>query len=115
MVGDVLYYLHANRWAFEGLSSQEAAARLAQGEPSLIPPQLIVSRNEAVLALTRAIQMCWTSDHRRRPSARKVSDYLKDQLKLQGVDVDAGPIQVSMKPLPSDHRYSDTDFYDNFG
>jgi hypothetical protein len=115
MVGDVLYYLHTNRWVFEGLSNQEAATILARGDTSPIPVPLLTSLDPVVMTLSRAIEMCWTYEYEHRPSARDVSNFVKEQLKLQGVDVDTVPaaIQVTIPPLPKNHRYSDSDFYSN--
>jgi hypothetical protein len=112
MLGNVLYYVHTNKWIFEGVSSIEASHRIRQGVASPIPDDLMNSSNGAVKALFRAILKCWTRDPRSRPRAKEISNFLAERLKLEGVDV-SSPVKVSIPSLPPGHRYTDTDFYRN--
>jgi hypothetical protein len=112
MLGNVLYYIHSYHWLFEGLTNREAMRDNIMGITNPIPDVLLNSTDGPVKALTRAIQMCWRREPQQRPSAREISNYLKDRLRLAGVNVDI-PVKVVMPLLPSDHRFTDTDFYRN--
>lgn len=112
MLGNVLYYLHSYHWLFEGMTNREAMRDNINGILNPIPDVLLNSTDGTVKALTRAITMCWRNDPQQRPSAREISNYLEDRLRLAGVNVEV-PVKVIMPPLPSDHRYTDSDFYSN--
>ena len=72
-------------------------------------------------ALREAIQMAWMQDPQQRPSARQISNHLlKAILAIQGTTTGDDPtnivdmVRVVVPPLPPNHRYTDSDFNENF-
>lgn len=112
MLGNVLYYVHTNHWLYEGLSNEKAMSKIYQGEHSPYPGKIQTSGSPVVIALSKAIEMCWTRDWQSRPTARQVSDYLMSALRDHEVDVE-NVVRVTMPPLGKNHRFTDSDFYTN--
>jgi hypothetical protein len=114
MAGNIMYYVLTHQWLFQGMSSADASVAIKKGKRSDIPSSIKKSSDPYTRLLVEGIEMCWTHDPRKRLSARAVADYMKKQLAaIEGVE-DMGVIKVEMPPLPSDHRYTDSDFYSNF-
>ena len=113
MMADVMYYVLTKRWMFEGKTSESAKELVELGKRPTFPLRFKDTKDPAVLAMIEAIMRCWTHDPEQRPSSREISDYLNESLrKIQGVDK-LGVVRVSVPALPKDHRYSDSDFYEN--
>jgi len=113
MMGNVMYYVLTNQWIFEGYSKGVTKQKILNGERSKIPAHIRESADRATQALLHAVEMCWVHNYKERPTARQVADYIKEELRqIEGVD-DLGVVRVDMPPLPKNHRYTDSDFYDN--
>jgi len=112
MLGNVLYYIQTSQWLYEGVPSVNASMKIYLGEHSPFPLQIMQSTDPNVQILSNAINMLWTDDHTKRPSARVVSNFLGDSLRAQNVDFNEA-IKVHVPPLRADHRFTDEDFYQN--
>mmetsp|Transcript_18290 Transcript_18290/g.25777 ORF Transcript_18290/g.25777 Transcript_18290/m.25777 type:complete len:480 (+) Transcript_18290:140-1579(+) len=117
MMGNVMYYVLAKKWLFEipGYSAARAVRHLHRGERSPFPDHILNSKDPADIAFMKGIEMSWTHEVEKRPSAREISDYLIAELeKIEGKKYSGGAIRASIAPLPEGYRYSDSDYEDNF-
>jgi hypothetical protein len=115
MMGNIMYYLLTTHWLFEGYTRDEAVAKIVHQERSHIPPELLASEDPAVQAIVWAINACWSHSPHQRPPSRKISDFLKNELRrIEKVD-ELGVVRVSVPPLPFGFRHTDSDFVENLG
>jgi hypothetical protein len=112
MAGNVMYNVLTHKWLFDDMSGSKARAAIQKGQRSKIPARIKKSDDPYTKLLVKAIEMCWTHEVKQRPSARTVVNFMRSALAaIKGVDVeDLGVVKVEMPPLPSDHRYTDSDF-----
>jgi len=113
VLGDILYYVLTKRWVFEGIPRDEAKLRMLAGIHSEIP--LEDNSDPADQAVLKAIEMAWTEDADKRPSAPEIAKMLYKELRgLGGEPNEQGVWPVSpIPPLPSDYNSIYDDFYDN--
>jgi hypothetical protein len=115
MMGNIMYYVLTTHWLFEGHTRDESVAKIVNEERSPIPPELLASEDPAVQAIVWAVKACWAQNPHRRPPSRKISDFLKKELRqIEKVD-ELGVVRVSVPPLPFDFRHTDSDFVENLG
>ena len=115
MMGNIMYYVLTTHWLFEGHTRDEAVAKIVNQERSHIPPELLTSEDPAVQAIVWAIKACWSQNPHQRPPSRKISDFLKKELRrIEKVD-ELGVVRVSVPPLPVGFRHTDSDFFRNLG
>ena len=113
IMGNIMYYMLTKKWLFEGITDRDAKKMIVAGETSKIPPEILNSTDPADKAMVKAIQMAWVHDPNQRPTARHISNFLRGQLEaLHGGKKDE-LWRVSVPPLPPNHRYTDSDFYNN--
>jgi hypothetical protein len=114
MMANVMFYVLTKLWMWEGIATKKAIRLTAQGVRPKIPVDILISEDAATKAMVKAIKNCWIHDPKKRPRSRQVSDYLNEELrKIEGVE-ELGVVRVSIPPLAKSHRFTDTDFYDNF-
>lgn len=115
MMGNIMYYVLTTHWLFEGDTRDVAVDKLANHKRSHMPKKFRFSRDPAIRAIVGAIEDCWAQNPLRRPTSRKISNYLKRELggieKVNDLDI----VRVSVPPLPVDFRHTDSDFVDNMG
>jgi hypothetical protein len=115
MMGNIMYYVLTTHWLFEGHTRDEAVAKIVNQERSHIPTELLASEDPVVQAIVWAIKACWSQNPHQRPPSRKISDFLKTELKrFEKVD-ELGVVRVSVPPLPVGFRHTDSDFEENLG
>ena len=113
MMGNIMFYVLTKLWMWEGITTKEAQKRTEQGERPEIPQSILTSDDPAIKAMVKAVKDCWIPDPKQRPRSRQISDFLREELrKIEGVE-ELGIVRVSIPPLPKNHRYTDSDFYDN--
>lgn len=116
MIGNVMFYVLTNHWTFEGYTVKEAIRMMRRGERSKLPQEFLDSKDPATRAMVRAIRACWTQSPRKRPSSRKVADFLEKKLKeIEGTNDFGGIVRVSLPPFPAKFRHTDSDFEKNLG
>jgi serine/threonine protein kinase len=110
-LGNVMYYVFTMQWLFQGLDAADAAKKVTEGIRSPFPQKLLESPDRAIRAMRKAIEMCWTHDPEKRPTADEVRKFLGHELKaVLGVE-ELGVVRVtSIEPLPSGYSYTDSDF-----
>lgn len=115
MMGNVMYYVLTKKWLFEEFTTDEATAQMVKGHRSTFPKDILESHDIAIQAIVKAIKICWTHEVEERPTARMVSNILKNALETILGTTDLGIVRVSVPPLPKQYRYTDSDFYVNLG
>ena len=106
-IGNIMYYVLTKWWIFEGVKNSVGVYLLQQGKRSPFPEHIKNSTDPSDQALMKGINMLWTHDVKKRPSARVVSDFLIGELeKIQKKKVE-GVVQASVPPLPKDWDYGD--------
>jgi hypothetical protein len=113
MMGNILYYLLTNLWIWEGGSNRQAVTGHKRGERSVVPADILNSKDAATQALLHCVTLCWEHDWSARSRASEVVNCIKIQLQTIEKKADLGSVRVSIPPLSTDHRYTDSDFYDN--
>lgn len=103
-MGNVLFYLLAKKWCFEGMTTTEAKALLARGKHSEIPSFFLNSTNAADKAMVKAIEMAWTHNPDDRPTAREIADVLQQQLESSTNNEGSKIWRVSLPPLSPGFR-----------
>lgn len=112
LVGNMMYYILTRKWMFEGITTEEAIAKLRAGERSELGFQ---PTDPADVAIVKAINWAWNQDPDKRPKAREISQFLKTALqKIEGKSQDY-IVRVPILPLPKDYDFSDLEFYKNLG
>lgn len=108
-LGNVMWYLLTNRWMFEGEHVKRVRKRIKRGERPHFPVHINQSKDPAIKAIKSAIISCWTHDPDERPTSTEIRDFLRHA--LQSITGETGVVRVSVPPLPKDHRYTDSDYY----
>ena len=109
----VLYYILTKRWIFERRTQKKAVEFVLQGKRSEIPDAILNSTNPADLAMMKGIEMAWTQDPGKRPSARQIADFFyKELLGLNGNK--PNDYRISVPPLPPNYDFSTKDWYSNY-
>eukprot|EP00568_Trieres_chinensis_P003843 CAMPEP_0183316814 /NCGR_PEP_ID=MMETSP0160_2-20130417/56110_1 /TAXON_ID=2839 ORGANISM="Odontella Sinensis, Strain Grunow 1884" /NCGR_SAMPLE_ID=MMETSP0160_2 /ASSEMBLY_ACC=CAM_ASM_000250 /LENGTH=109 /DNA_ID=CAMNT_0025482703 /DNA_START=1 /DNA_END=330 /DNA_ORIENTATION=+ len=107
-----MYYILTDKWVFEGHKPEDAIKRMLDGERSPFPTRVSNSSDPAEKVLMEGINMCWTYETEKRPSAGAIADYLLKNIKT--IDGQVGAIvRAEIPPLPSNHRFTESDFYDS--
>ena len=84
MMGNVIYYILTDLYTFErpvNLKNGDVGRLLVAGKRSPYPEYIADSRDPAHNAMKKALDMCWTHDWRKRPSARVISEYMMGELR----------------------------------
>jgi hypothetical protein len=113
MMGNIFYYLLTNLWIWEGRSNNRAVLMHHAGERSFVPEEILNSTDSATQALLHCVTLCWEHDWSARSNASDVLNYIKTQLQTIEKKSNLGIVRVSIPPLSTDHRYTDSDFYYN--
>lgn len=115
-MGNVLFYVLAKQWCFEGMSTKKARKLLLKGEHSVIPTKFLNSTDPADQAMVKAIEMAWVPNPDERPSAREISYVLKEQLiSLTNNDEGGdGLFRVNLAPFPDSFSDSSSDWANNY-
>jgi hypothetical protein len=112
MMGNVIYYILTDLYTFEkpkNLSSVESGRELVAGRRSPYPKRIEESNDLAHTAMKKALDMCWTQDWTKRPSAREISDYLIDR--LRAITGEADPdLRVVLPKRDPDQKATDRDY-----
>jgi hypothetical protein len=110
-LGNVMYYVFTMHWLFEDLETADAVIKVTEGSRSPFPQKLLESPDRAIRAMRKAIEMCWTHDPEKRPTADEVRSFLGEELKavLDVEELDVVRV-TSIEALPKDYSYSDRDF-----
>jgi serine/threonine protein kinase len=85
MMGNLIYYILTDLYTFEKptlLSWKDAGRELLSGRRSALPPHIVNSDDPSYIAIIKALDMCWTQDWEKRPSARHISNYLLLKLRI---------------------------------
>ena len=75
VLGDILYYILTKHWVFEGISRNEAKLRMLAGIGSDI--RIDESDNPLDQTIVTAIEMAWTLNAEKRPSASDIASFLR--------------------------------------
>jgi len=84
MMGNLMYYTLTDLYTFEepeNLSWKDSGRELIAGRRSPYPEHIENSKDPSHIAVKKALDMTWTQDWKKRPTARSVSDFLLAQLK----------------------------------
>ena len=85
MMGNIMYYILTDLYTFEKpnlLSWKDAGRELLAGRRSYLPPSIAKSNDPSYIAIIKALDMCWTQEWEKRPSARHISNYLLLKLRI---------------------------------
>jgi hypothetical protein len=91
MMGNLIYYILTDLYTFEKpalLSWKDAGRELLAGRRSVLPSHIVNSDDPSHIAIIKALDMCWTQDWEKRPSARHISNYLLLKLRIITGDKD---------------------------
>ena len=112
MMGNLMYTILTDLYLFEKpelLTRSETTEALVAGIRSPYPTDIEISTNPAIVAVKKAIDMCWIEKWNKRPSARSITDYLMGQLRdiTNEVNPDLRVTLPKRDPdqTPSDHEY----------
>ena len=112
MMGNVIYYILTDLYTFEkpkNLSAIQSGRELIAGRRSPYPKRIAESDNLSHVAMKKALDMCWTQDWTKRPSARKISDYLIGR--LRAITGEADPdLRVVLPKRDPDQKGTDNDY-----
>lgn len=115
MMGNVIYYILTDLYTFEkpkNLSCDDSGSLLIAGKRSLYPKRIEQSDDLSHVAIKQALDMCWTQDWTKRPSARKISDYLIGR--LRAITGEADPdLRVVLPKRSPDQKGTDSDYKAN--
>eukprot|EP00978_Attheya_sp_CCMP212_P030469 scaffold112105_cov49-Attheya_sp.AAC.2 len=111
MMGQVMFYVLAKKWQYEGISVERGLEMLADGKITPFPSGLDMGvRANAVMK--DAILSCYKYDPADRPTARSIRDFLLKELStMEGRTIAPGDesLRITIPPLPNNHRYTDSD------
>jgi hypothetical protein len=94
------------------LTIDEVRKELLAGRQSPYPDDIENSNDAAHSAVKMAIEMCWTEDWRKRPSAKSITEYLMGELRK--VTGEENPdVRITMPPRDPEQTPSEGDFYRN--
>lgn len=85
MMGNLIYYILTDLYTFEKpnlLSWKDSGRELLAGRRSYLPPSIANSNDPSYIAIIKALDMCWTQEWEKRPSARHISNYLLLKLRI---------------------------------
>lgn len=112
MMGNVIYIILTDLYTFEkpkNLSWKESGQKLLKGERSPYPQYIAESDDPSIVAIKRALDMCWTQKWRERPPAREVSDFLMNRLRdITGED--DPNLRVTLPERDPDQKPTDHEF-----
>jgi hypothetical protein len=112
MMGNVMYYILTDLYTFEkpkNLNAIESGWELAAGRRSPYPKRIEKSEDLSHVAIKNALDMCWTQDWTKRPSAREISDYLIKR--LRAITGEADPdLRVVLPKRDPDQKGTDSDY-----
>ena len=115
MMGNVIYLILTDLYVFEKpkfLGWEESAEELLAGRRSQIPEHIAKSKDPAHEAVKTALEMCWTQDWKKRPSARSISDYLMNQ--LRNITGEENPdVRVNLPERDPKQRSTESDYEKN--
>ena len=115
MMGILMYTILTELFVFEKprlLTIDEVRKELLAGRQSPYPDDIENSNDAAHSAVKMAIEMCWTEDWRKRPSAKSITEYLMGELRK--VTGEASPdVRITMPPRDPGQTPSEGDFYRN--
>lgn len=112
LMTDVMFYVLTQKWMFEDITTPEAEKRLGAGGR---PEFGFEPTDPADIAMAKAVTWGWTHKPTERPTAREMSDFLKDALKQIEGRKDDYVVRAPVPPLPKDYDFSDLEFYQNLG
>ena len=96
---------------FEGEPVKRVRKNVKRGIHPKFPPHIRESKDPAIKAMRISITNCWIHDPDERPTSVEIRDFLRSALKR--ITGETGVIRVSLPPLPKDHRYTESDYYDS--
>ncbi|KAL9181740.1 hypothetical protein ACHAXT_012083 [Thalassiosira profunda] len=111
MMGNLIFYMTTDQYTFEkpNLTSKQAGRELLAGRRSPLPEHVAKSNDPSYVALRKALDMCWVQDHRKRPTARSISDYLIGVLKE--ITGEENPdVTVTLPKRDPKQRNTDSDY-----
>ena len=100
-MGNVFYTLLTGTWPYEDKKTKEAQRLIKTNHRPPIPDKEKESQDPLVIALLRAIDMCWAQDPADRATARQVEAYLETEIaknrdrRKGGKDTSAAPNVVA--------------------
>ena len=113
MMANVMYYVLTNRWLFEGYNTRQTVEAMSNGRRSEFPLAIQNSDDAAIQTMKSGIELLWTQDPAKRPTANEISNYFMEELQKQGAGFITGDVRVSVPPLPPEWRFTESDFLDN--
>jgi len=112
MMGILMYTILTELFVFEKprlLTIEEVRKELLAGRQSPYPDDIENSNDAAHSAVKMAIEMCWTEDWRKRPSAKSITEYLMGE--LQKVTGEENPdVRITMPPRDPGQTLSEGDY-----
>jgi serine/threonine protein kinase len=77
-LGYVLYFLLTDKFPFEGMKSQDANDYVAQGRHLTVSDEDVLGSTHLFeTTVLKAMDMCFVSNPKERPSAREVANFLQ--------------------------------------
>jgi serine/threonine protein kinase len=86
-LGNVLYFLLTRNIPFQDIAFKKVSKRVKNSERPVIPEELRHSRHPFDRYMIEAIEMCFTADPDKRPSAKEVADKLAEGIAKLGQEV----------------------------
>lgn len=80
-LGNVLYFMLTKEIPWNDVKSKEISSKVKKGERPRIPAEILESTHPYDKYMVKAIQMCFTHDQLKRPSAKQVALKLADGIK----------------------------------
>lgn len=91
------------------LSCKQTGKELISGRRPQFPEHIEKSNDPSIMAVKKALSMCWTQDWKQRPSARSISEYLYSQ--LQQITGEKDPdVRVVLPERDSKQTNTDSDW-----
>lgn len=107
LMGNVMYYILTQRWVFQGVAKNETVHQLVAGNRSEF---YNFSQHPAEGAVEKAIRWSWTHNPHKRPTARQVSNFLKNALMEHGQEHNTVVRVPNISPLPPDYDFDDSEW-----
>jgi serine/threonine protein kinase len=80
-LGNILYFLLTKDFPWDDLPTKETAEKVKSGKQPRIPAEILESKHPYDKYMVEAMQMCFTHDQVKRPSAKQVALKLADGIK----------------------------------